>query len=110
MRNFENSKFRKVEMQPHFEFSERERVSYFQLKALFGQSVSQSQITGIIMFICYNFVNFELHYSSKLTKEFNDHEINKNIKYTVIIVQNNFIEQRWSVKIMLINYRIGYSR
>ena len=65
MRNFENSKFRKVEMPARFEFSVRERVGYFQLKALFGQS----QITGIIMFICYNFVNFELYYSSKLTQK-----------------------------------------
>ena len=31
-----------AEMPPHFEFSERERVGYFQLEALVSQSVSQS--------------------------------------------------------------------
>ena len=44
-----------AELQPHFEFSEREGVDYFQLKASVTQSVSrsvsQSQITVIIMLI-----------------------------------------------------------
>ena len=36
---------------PHFEFSKRERVGYFQLKASVSLSISQSQITVIIMLI-----------------------------------------------------------
>ena len=40
-----------LEPPPHFEFSERERVGYFQLKASVSLSVSQLQITVIIMLI-----------------------------------------------------------
>ena len=45
------SKGRRESPPPHFEFSERERVGYFQLKASVSQSVSQSVIDHRVYYV-----------------------------------------------------------